>query len=78
MGARQTAAFWIEHVSKFGGEHLRPTSMKLTWWQLYCLDTLGFIGIVLLFISFVIFTLIRFILKTLIKWFGRCDHTKKD
>ena len=29
MGARQTAAFWIEHVLQYGGEHLKPTSMQL-------------------------------------------------
>ena len=45
MNARQTAAFWMELVLQFGGDHLRPTSMQLTWWQLYmfCLNTLAVI-----------------------------------
>ena len=39
-----TVRVWImrdklQHVLQFGGEHLRPSSIKLTWWQLYCLHT---------------------------------------
>ena len=74
MTARQTAAFWIEHVLQFGGEHLRPTSTQLTWWQFYCLDTLGVLLLVVVLILWIAFTVITFILRTMLKLFVPRKH----
>lgn len=32
------AVYWIEHVTKFGGKHLRGVSMDLPWYKLLMLD----------------------------------------
>ena len=78
MNARQTAAFWIEHVLQFGGEHLKPSSFHLTWWQFYCLDTLGVITLVLLLILGITYTVLKFIFKTLINLISSKKHQKRD
>ena len=67
MTAKQTAAFWIEHVLQFGGEHLKPTSVHLTWWQFYCLDTLGVLLFGIVLISWILFTLLKLIRRTILK-----------
>ncbi|ESO01581.1 hypothetical protein HELRODRAFT_147640, partial [Helobdella robusta] len=41
MTARQRALFWIEHVIKHGGGHLRCSAMDLSMFQFLCLDTVG-------------------------------------
>ena len=70
MTAKQTAAFWIEHVLQFGGEHLKPSSIHLTWWQLYCLDTLGVLFLAVMLISWIMFIVLKFILRTTLKLFA--------
>ena len=78
MGARQTAAFWIEHVLQFGGEHLQPPSRYLTWWQFYCLDTLTLIGIIFMLILGVIFVLLKLIMIAFQKIFLSKTHVKRE
>ena len=67
MTAKQTAAFWIEHVLQFGGEHLKPSSMHLTWWQFYCLDTLGILLLGIVLILWIIFSVLKLSLRALLK-----------
>ena len=74
MSARQTAAFWIEHVLQFGGEHLKPSSVHLTWWQFYCLDTLGVLILAVVLILWIVFTVIKFILRNILKLFVSGKH----
>ncbi|XP_071504891.1 UDP-glucuronosyltransferase 2B9-like [Diadema antillarum] len=38
MKPADTAAFWIEHVIKHGGEHLRPPTLDMSFYQIYMLD----------------------------------------
>ena len=78
LNARQTAAFWIEHVLQFGGEHLKPTSTQLTWWQLYCLDILGFLLIGTILLLFTLAYVTKFIFKALMKLLKPTDHAKRD
>ena len=78
MNARQTAAFWIEHVLQFGGKHLQPPSIGLTWWQFYCLDTLAVIAIILVLILWVIFVLFKLIMKAILKIALTKQHVKKE
>ena len=63
MNARQTAAFWIEHVLQFGGEHLKPPSRHLAWWQYFCLDTLGVLFLIIALILGSSYVTLKFILK---------------
>ena len=78
MGARQTAAFWIEHVLQFGGEHLKPSSTHLTWWQFYCLDTLGVIALALIIIMWILFTMTKYIFMIIFKLMFFSKHQKND
>ena len=63
MNARQTAAFWIEHVLQFGGEHLKPLSTHFAWWQYFCLDTLSVLFLIVALILSLLFSTLKFILK---------------
>ncbi|ELT89644.1 hypothetical protein CAPTEDRAFT_48402, partial [Capitella teleta] len=40
--------FWVDHVLRFGGDHLRPTYMDLTLWKFFMLDVVGAILVFLL------------------------------
>ncbi|XP_077978251.1 2-hydroxyacylsphingosine 1-beta-galactosyltransferase-like [Glandiceps talaboti] len=40
MTPSETAAFWIEHVMKHGGQHLRPASFQLNTFQYFLLDVI--------------------------------------
>ena len=39
----ETAIYWIEHVIKFGGAHLRPSVYELNFIQYYLLDVVLFV-----------------------------------
>ncbi|KAK9886588.1 hypothetical protein WA026_017515 [Henosepilachna vigintioctopunctata] len=61
----ESAMFWIEHVIEHGGgPHLKPHSLKLSWYEYYLLDVYAaIIGvallviILLLFINFIVYSL---------------------
>ena len=36
----QRAAYWIEHVTSFGSDHLRSPGLDLTWYQYWMIDVL--------------------------------------
>ncbi|XP_077984585.1 2-hydroxyacylsphingosine 1-beta-galactosyltransferase-like [Glandiceps talaboti] len=40
MTPSETTAFWIEHVIKHGGQHLRPASFQLNTFQYFLVDVL--------------------------------------
>ncbi|XP_077984583.1 2-hydroxyacylsphingosine 1-beta-galactosyltransferase-like [Glandiceps talaboti] len=40
MTPSETTAFWIEHVIKHGGQHLRPASFQLNTFQYFLLDVM--------------------------------------
>ena len=62
MTARQTTVFWIEHILKFGHEHLRSGALDLAWYEYYMIDVLLFIGIVTGLILLILFKLIKCII----------------
>ena len=55
---KEKAAYWIEHVLKYGGSHLRSHALDLPWYQYLMLDILALLGFILL----VLFLLIIFII----------------
>jgi glucuronosyltransferase len=62
MIGSQKASFWINHVIKFGGDHLRSPSVDQHLYQFLMFDVIGFFFIILLgFVLFVIgvFAVIR-------------------
>ena len=78
MGPRQTAAFWIEHVLQFGAEHLKLSSMDLTWWQFYCLDTLGVIALALILSLMSIYSPFKLCLRLLLNKISTSSRQKKE
>ena len=42
INSLQTATYWVEHVLKFGGEHLRSYAQDMPWYQFFMLDVLIF------------------------------------
>ena len=54
QNARNISAYWIEHVIKFGGQHLRPHALDMLWYQYLMLDIILFIGLVIILVVFCI------------------------
>ncbi len=89
MDARQTVAFWIGHVLRFGADHLRSASTDLLWYEYWMLDIILFMvsTVVLILISFTILMLwmiwplmkksVEPGPKTKKEWFKWCSIWKK-
>lgn len=43
MQARERAAFWIEHVIKYGGQYLKTSARDLSLIEFFMLDVLAFL-----------------------------------
>ena len=61
----EEVADWIEHVIKYGGEHLRPASIDIPLYELYMLDVLAILLPLLLIITFIVFLMAKFMYKML-------------
>ncbi len=60
----ERAADAVEHVIKFGADHLRDKeAYKLKWWQYYMLDVLAVIYLVIFMLLFVVFKFLKFVLR---------------
>ena len=40
MNARQTAAWWIEHVTQHGGRHLHSHGLDMVWYEYLMIDVI--------------------------------------
>ena len=59
MNPRQTAAYWIEHVLKFGSYHLHSKAGHLAWYEYFMVDVLLFTGIICVIVFLLLFALVR-------------------
>jgi len=59
----ERATFWIEHVCRFGGDHLRSAGNDLPLYSYLMLDVLAFIITLLLILVYMLYTLLRFIVN---------------
>ncbi|XP_044750041.1 UDP-glycosyltransferase UGT5-like [Coccinella septempunctata] len=67
----ENAAFWIEHVIKFGGGgHLKNQGAKLSWFQLYMVDIYVFYTVVLILLALLNFYVIKIAIRMVKKIFG--------
>ena len=57
------ATFWIEHVCRFGGDHLRSAGNDLPLYSYLMLDVLAFFITAFLFIIYVLYVLIKFVMN---------------
>ena len=58
MIPRDTIAYWIEHVIKFGHYHLRSHATDLAWYHYFNVDVLAFILSVIVVITYIFFKLL--------------------
>ncbi|XP_072175068.1 UDP-glucuronosyltransferase 2C1-like [Diadema setosum] len=80
MRAPERAAFWIEHVIKFGGDYMRSPANELNFFQYHLIDVIAFLIVVFVAILLVLFFTLRFCLRLccrMIGW-GGTTKTKKD
>ena len=59
----ERATFWIEHVCRFGGDHLRSAGNDLPLYAYYMLDVLAFITIVLVLLVYMLYRLLKWTVK---------------
>ena len=59
----ERATFWIEHVCRFGGDHLRSAGNDLPLYSYLMLDVLAFILVALHALVFLLFILVRLVLR---------------
>ena len=50
------AAFWIDHVYRFGSKHLKPSYMDMPLYQYFMLDILAFFAILDVFVLFLCYS----------------------
>ncbi|XP_064634136.1 UDP-glucuronosyltransferase 1A1-like [Lineus longissimus] len=48
MDPRQTAAYWIEHVMKYGADHLQSKTNEMSWFRILMMDVLFVVCVVFL------------------------------
>ncbi|ESO01586.1 hypothetical protein HELRODRAFT_112580 [Helobdella robusta] len=70
MTAQERIVFWIEHVIKHGGSHLRSSAMDLPLYQFLCLDSVGCL------LMIIISTLFFFAQLLILLWKKVAKHYK--
>ncbi|XP_002734596.1 UDP-glucuronosyltransferase 2B31-like, partial [Saccoglossus kowalevskii] len=63
MPPGDTAVYWIEHILKFGGDHLKPASLQLNLIQYYLLDIALFLLAVAAIATIILKQVIRMVFK---------------
>ena len=74
MTAQDTAAYWVEHVLKFGGDHLRTSAMDMPLYQFLMLDILLFVLVVSFLVCYAVKTIFTVVCR---KCLGRQTKQKQ-
>lgn len=71
---KERLVFWIDHVNKFGGQHLKPPYMKISLWKFLGLDIFLCLGACLIMSFYLskmlVSNLVAFLVKTLKTSYG--------
>ena len=67
MNAQDTVSFWLEHLTKFGGSHLRSYALDMPWYQYLMLDIFALILVILHIIVYIVTRIFTYLLA---KCFG--------
>ncbi|KAK7485149.1 hypothetical protein BaRGS_00023559 [Batillaria attramentaria] len=59
----ERAAYWLDHVMKYGGSYMRSAGQEIPLYQYLLLDVMAVIGGVVVFCSFLSFVLIRCMIR---------------
>ncbi|ESO01582.1 hypothetical protein HELRODRAFT_81526, partial [Helobdella robusta] len=70
MAPLQKALFWMEHVIKHGGSHLRSSAIDLPLYQFLCFDTIAVLLLIITIVTFAVFQVSKFSLL----YFYEVDH----
>ena len=75
MNPRQRAGYWVEHVMKYGGKHLRSHGLDMAWYEYLMVDILVFVlSAIILLLTCVLLACYR--LMTYLK--GERNHQKTE
>ncbi|XP_005110284.1 UDP-glucuronosyltransferase 1-6-like [Aplysia californica] len=74
---KERAAFWLDHVIKYGGSHMRYAGQDLQGYQFYCLDVLAAIALIILCALFVLYFVLKIFVKLLKSVFKAASHKSK-
>ncbi|CAG5116590.1 unnamed protein product [Candidula unifasciata] len=56
---KEEAAYWLDHVMKYGGEYMRSPGQQMPWYQLLVLDVIAFLVAVIVVILLVIYFTVK-------------------
>ncbi|BFZ00661.1 hypothetical protein BsWGS_03700 [Bradybaena similaris] len=56
---KQEAAYWLDHVMKYGGEYMRSPGQQMPWYQLFVLDVVTFLIAVIIAVFLAIYFLVK-------------------
>ena len=73
--AQDRFTFWIEHILRFGGSHLRPSFVDLPMWKLFMVDIAAFCLVVLVSVAAVCRCCCRCVKR---KWRRKGSKAKTD
>ena len=59
MNARETAAYWTDHVVQHGGRHLRSHAYDMPFYQFWMLDLLGVVVVCCTIVLFMFVLVLR-------------------
>ena len=72
--AQEKLIFYVDHIHRFGGEHLKPKHINMPLWKLFMLDVLA----ALLVILYIIYRLCKCCLCKMLVWCTRRRKPKND
>ena len=78
MTARETSAFWIEHVLKYGSDHLKSGAMDLSWYAYLMLDIFFLVFAILVCSLIFIYICVCFVRKSLMYVNNNLEEKKKQ
>ena len=65
MDPTETATYWLEHVMKFGGSHLRSHGVNMPWYQYFMFDIMLLLVVVLHVIGYISFIIVSKVIRTM-------------
>ena len=77
MKSQELATWWIEHVIKHGGRHLRSHSLDMPWYQYLMLDMVLFVCVIVFLVGVVVCCIGKACVGAIMKGSSRKQH-KRD
>ena len=63
MSPKERAAYWLEHIMKYGSDHLKSHAVEMPFYQYAMLDILAFFIFMTVMITYVFLKLLHFCYK---------------